>query len=96
MRLLRTGLLLAVLVAACATAWLAYFAFKPVDVPPNGRTFVVDHGRSLRSVSEKFAQAGLISDHWSFLVFARLMGAAGEIKAGSYEVGEKIAPYKLL
>ncbi len=96
MRLLRIGLLLAVLAAMCAAAWLAYFAFKPVDVPSNTRTFIVEHGRSLRSVSEQFAQVGLISDHWSFLVFARLMGAAGEIKAGSYEVGEQIAPYRLL
>jgi UPF0755 protein len=96
MRLLRTGLLLAVLGAMCAAAWLAYFAFNPIDIPPSARTFNVDHGRSLRGVSEQFAQAGLVSDHWSFLVFARLMGAAGEIKAGSYEVGQQIAPYRLL
>jgi len=92
MRFFRAGLL----AAMCAAAWLAYFAFKPIDVPANVRTFNVDHGRSLRSVSEQFARAGLISDHWSFLVFARVMGAAGEIKAGSYEVGEQIAPYRLL
>ena len=96
MRLLRGGVLLAVLSAMCAAAWLGYFAFKPIDVPPNARTFNVDHGRSLRSVSEQFARAGLVSDHWSFLVFARLMGAAGEIKAGSYEVGAQIAPQQLL
>jgi len=96
MRLLRTSLLAAVLTVICAGAWLAYFAFKPVGVPSNSRTFNVDHGRSLRSVSEQFSRAGLISDQWSFLVFARLMGAAGEIKAGSYEVGEQVAPYRLL
>jgi UPF0755 protein len=96
MRLFRAGLLLAMLAAMCVAAWLAYFAFKPIDVPANARTFNVDHGRSLRSVSEQFARAGLTSDHWSFLVFARVMGAAGEIKAGSYEVGEQIAPYRLL
>ena len=96
MRLFRAGLLLTVLVATSAAAWLAYFAFKPIDVPPGARTFNVDNGRSLRSVSEQFARAGLISDHWSFLVFARLMGAAGDIKAGSYEVAAQIAPYLLL
>ena len=96
MRLLRTGLPLAFLAAICGAAWLAYFAFNPVEIPANARTFSVDHGRSLRAVSEQFAQAGLISDHWSFLVFARLMGAAGEIKAGRYEVGPTIAPHRLL
>jgi UPF0755 protein len=96
MRLLRTGLLVFVIAVACVVAWLAYFAFTPIDVPQNARAFNVDHGRSLRSVSEQLAQSGFVSDHWSFLVFARLMGAAGEIKAGSYEVGERIAPYQLL
>jgi UPF0755 protein len=96
MRLLRTGILFGVLAAMCAAAWLAYFAFNPIDIPPGARTFSVDPGRSLRGVSEQFAQAGLISDHWSFLAFARAMGAAGQIKAGSYEVGPQIAPYRLL
>ena len=96
MRLLRTGLLFAVLAAMSAAAWLAYFAFNPVNVPPNARAFSVDQGRSLRGVSEQFEHAGLISDRWSFLAFSRLMGAAGEIKAGSYEVGQEIAPYRLL
>ena len=96
MRLLRAGLLLSMLGTMCAAAWLGYFAIHPIDVPQNARTFDVDHGRSLRAVSEQFAQAGLVSDHWSFLIFARLMDAAGEIKAGSYEVGPQIAPYRLL
>ncbi len=95
-RLLRSGVLLVMLTALCVAAWLAYFAFTPVDVPANARTFNVDHGRSLRSVSEQLARAGLISDHWSFLVFARAMGAAGDIKAGRYEVGEQITPNRLL
>jgi UPF0755 protein len=96
MRLLRTGLSLAMLVAICAAAWLAYFALTPADIAASGRTFNIDHGRSLRAVSEQLAQAGLVSDRWSFLAFARLMGAAGEIKAGSYEVGPQTTPYRLL
>ena len=50
----------------------------------------------MRSVSDKLAHAGVISDRWSFLAFARLMGAAEEIKAGSYEAGPRITPYQLL
>ena len=96
MRLLRIVLLFSVLGALCATAWLVYFTLTPIDTPPGGRAFNVDPGRSLRSVSEQFAKSGLISDRWSFFVFARAMGASGQIKAGSYEVGPKIAPYQLL
>lgn len=96
MRILRSGLLLAVLAALCAAAWLTYFALHPVDVPPNARMFNIDHGRSLRSVCDQLAQQGLISDRWSFLAFARVMGAAGEIRAGNYEVGPQITPRRLL
>jgi UPF0755 protein len=96
MRLLRAGFVLGMLAAVCAGAWVAYFAFHPIDVPSNARVFTIDHGRSLRSVSDKLAHAGVISDRWSFLAFARLMGAAEEIKAGSYEAGPRITPYQLL
>ncbi len=96
MRLLRTGLLIAVLGAIGVGAWLAYFAAHEIDVPPTARTFSVEPGRSLRSVSDRFSRAGLVSERWSFLLFARLMGSAGEIKAGTYEVGAQISPYKLL
>src|SRR5258708_11222885 len=96
LRLLRCGMLVAMLGGICAAVWLAYFAFRPLEIPPGSRAFNVDHGRSLRSVSEQLAHAGLVSDGWSFLALARLMGAAGEIKAGSYEVGGQIAPYRLL
>lgn len=96
MRLLRPVIVLGGLAAICAASWLAYFAFNPVDVPPQARSFNVDPGRTLRGVSEQFAQAGLISERWSFLVFARAMGAAGQIKAGSYEVEARISPYRLL
>jgi UPF0755 protein len=84
------------LAALAGVAWLAYFAFHPVDVAETARQFNVEPGRSLRGASQQFAQTGLVSDRWSFLIFARLMGAAGEIKAGSYQVDTKISPYQLL
>ena len=96
MRLLRAGLLLGMLAAVCTAAWLAYFAFRPINVPSDARIFAIEHGRSLRTVSGRLAHAGVISDRWSFLAFARLMGSAEEIKAGTYEVGQRIAPYQLL
>ncbi len=96
MRLLRTGLWITVLVAICAGAWLTYFAFHEIEVPSAARTFNVDPGRSLRSVSNQFSRTGLVSERWSFLLFARLMGSAGEIRAGTYEVGAQVSPYKLL
>lgn len=96
MRLLRTLILFGVFAAAGAACWLAYFALTPVEVPAQARHFNVEHGSSLRGVSEQFQNAGLISDRWSFLVLARLLGNAGDIKAGSYSVGVRISPHGLL
>jgi len=96
MRLLRTLILFGVFAAAGAACWLAYYALTPVEVAPKTRHFKVEQGSSLRSVAEQFEQAGLISDKWSFLVLARLLGNAGDIKAGSYEVGVRVAPHGLL
>lgn len=95
-RYLKVAVLATFLLVAAAVGWIAYFAFHPIAVEPNARTFNVDPGRSLRSVSQQFAQAGLVSDRWSFLIFARFMGAASEIKAGSYEVDAQVTPSQLL
>lgn len=96
MRLLRTLILFGVFAAAGAACWLVYFALTPVEVASRARHFNVEHGSSLRGVAEQFETAGLISDSWSFLVLARLLGNAGDIKAGSYSVGAKVAPHRLL
>jgi UPF0755 protein len=96
LRLLRAGLFTAVLFVAAAAAWLAYFAMTPTPVPASSREFVVEHGKSLRAVSEQFARAGLVSEKWGFLVLARVLGDQDALKAGSYAVGEKITPYRLL
>ena len=96
MRQLRTLILFGVFAAACAACWLVYFALTSVEVAPQARHFNVEHGSSLRSVAEQFEKEGLISDRWSFLVFARLLGDAGDIKAGSYSVGARVTPYHLL
>jgi len=96
MRQLQTLILFGVFAAIGAACWLGYFALTPAEVAPQVRHFNVEHGSSLRSVAEQFEKEGLISDRWSFLVFARLLGDAGDIKAGSYSVGARVTPYHLL
>jgi UPF0755 protein len=96
MRQLQTLILFGALAAMSAACWLGYFALTPAEVAPQARHFNVEHGSSLRSVAEQFEKAGLISDRWSFLVLGRLLGNAGDIKAGSYSVDVRITPYHLL
>jgi UPF0755 protein len=96
MRQLQTLILFGALAAMSAACWLGYFVLTPAEVAPQARHFNVEHGSSLRSVAEQFEKAGLISDRWSFLVLGRLLGNAGDIKAGSYSVDVRITPYHLL
>ena len=96
MRFLRTLILFGVFTVAGAGCWLVYFALTPVEVASRARHFNVEHGSNLRSVAEQFETGGLISDSWSFLVLARLLGNADDIKAGSYAVGASVTPHRLL
>jgi UPF0755 protein len=96
MRQLQTLILFGALAAISTACWLGYFALTPAEVAPQARHFNVEHGSSLRSVAEQFEKAGLISDRWSFLVLGRMLGNAGDIKAGSYSVDVRITPYHLL
>ncbi len=95
-RLLRAGLLLSMLIVIGAAAWLTYFGLTPVKIPREARTFEIEPGRSLHSVAAQFARSGLISDRRSFLLLARIMGAADDVKAGRYSAGSRATPYRLL
>ncbi len=96
MRLMRTLIVFVALGIVGATVWLGYFAFTPYEVAPRAREFNVNHGSSLRSVAAQFEKSGLVSDGWSFLILARLLGSAGEIKAGTYSVDARVTPHRLL
>lgn len=96
LRSLRLALPLALLAALGVAAWLAHFAITPIDVPAQARNFNVDQGRSLRAIAEDLARGGLISDGQRFVMLARLLGKAGQIKAGSYSVDASVTPYRLL
>ena len=95
-RLLRGLFTVGFVAILCAVGWLAYFALTPVDVPVESRQFNVGQGKSFKAVAEQFARTGLISESWSFIVLARGLGVAGDIKAGSYEVAERVTPQHLL
>lgn len=95
-RLLKWLIACILLAIAAAAGWMAYFALTPVQVPPQGREFNINQGSSLRATARRFEQTGLIRERHSFILLARAMGLADKIKAGSYEVGEEIAPADLL
>jgi UPF0755 protein len=95
-RVIRILLSLALAVFATATGWLFYYANTPLQLPHTPLEFSVKQGTSLRSVAKQLTNIGVLDHPWSFIALARVLGKAGEIKAGNYEFTNNPNPYRLL
>ncbi len=79
-----------------AAAWLFIYAhsdYTPAQLPLQ---FDLRTGSSLKSAAQQMADAGTLGNPAQFVVLARLLGAAGKIKAGNYEINAPISPLELL
>lgn len=81
-KLLRV-LVLAILLTA---GWAAYFVVTPLQLPNTPYGFTLKHGSSLRSVARQLVEADVLKEPWSFTMLVRLLGKAGELKAGNYSL----------
>ena len=89
-------LLLPLAVIAAVAASLAYYAYSPLGPVPAPREFSLRQGSSLKSSAQQMADAGVVGNPTLFVIFARLMGQAGKIKAGNYEIIGPLSPMALL
>jgi UPF0755 protein len=79
-----------------AGGWLSWMAFSPIDLPARTMDFTIKPGSSLRSATRQLVEAGLPLNEWEFILLARLNGASGTVKAGSYQVVEGVTPRLLI
>ena len=73
-----------------------YYGFSPVTLPQQPFDFSLNQGSSLNAVSRQFEQEGLIGNARLFSLFARLLGKAGKIKAGIYQMDHPVSRMELL
>ena len=86
--------LLLILMLACASfAYYAYSFVTPATLPME---FTVNQGSSLTSVARQFEQAGLLDSSRTFVMLARVLGRAGKIKAGIYQLDRPVSKIELL
>jgi UPF0755 protein len=73
-------------------------AWYGMSALPTGQEsgFVIEPGDTLAGVARKLDNQGVIGHAWSFTVLGRVFGLAGQIKAGSYQVGDAGTHYGLL
>lgn len=84
------------LAAAAAAGVLWHFALTPLDIPADQRDLAVGRGASLTAVATELKGRGVLPDTTRFVLLGRLSGHAGAIKAGTYELPERITPLRLL
>ncbi|MDO9054252.1 MAG: endolytic transglycosylase MltG [Gallionella sp.] len=92
MRKLKALLLLLML----ASASLAYYAYSPLTPAKLPLEFTLNQGSSLSAVARQFEREGLLESPRLFVAFARLLGRAGQIKAGIYQLDQPVSRMELL
>jgi UPF0755 protein len=88
--------LLALCLTLLAVAGLSWYAFSPVKLRTEPADFSIRPGSSLKSATRQIVESGVELKAWRFILVGRLLGKAGTIKAGSYEVRGGITPLALL
>ena len=82
--------------AGFAAAGLLYYATSELRIGPLPQQFALKSGSSLRSAAQQMAEAGVLIHPEAFIILARVLGEAGNVKAGNYEVETLLTPYALL
>lgn len=88
------GTALAGVVLFCGA--FAWYATTQLATAPLPLQFDLRPGSSLRSAAKQMKRAGVLRHSRPFIAMARLLGEAGNIKAGNYEINEPVTAYRLL
>ncbi|MDD4928448.1 MAG: endolytic transglycosylase MltG [Gallionella sp.] len=84
------------LVLVLLAGGVLYYVYTPVTPPSLPLEFSLNQGSSLTAVARKLEQAGLLEHPRLFVLFARLLGHAGQIKAGVYLLDHAVSKKELL
>jgi UPF0755 protein len=96
LRAVKYLVLLVLLAGAAAAAWLYAFSSMALDPPQAAYEFTVKNGASLRAVSRRLSDEGLLPDAHSFWILGRALGKDKAIQAGTYRVERAMTPVELL
>ncbi len=95
-RLLRAvfGLCVVGVVLVCGA--FIYYATAELAVGPLPLQFSLKAGSGLRSAALQMERAGILRYPEAFVMMGRLLGEAGNIKPGNYQITRRVTPYGLL
>ncbi len=92
MKLIKWLLLFALIVFGLA----AFYALQPLSLTSLPYEFSLKQGSSLKSAARQMKQAGVLSSDTAFVLLARIMGKASQIKPGNYQIDKQLTPLQLI
>ena len=96
MRSSKTWLVAGLVILLAGAGIIVHFAVTPLTIKEADRTITIAPGTSLKRIARDLRDKGLLSETSRFVWLGRLSGHASGIKAGIYELPEKITPLRLL
>lgn len=96
MKIIKKLIFLGVLALAGLSAWMAWFAMRPLPLPSMPYQFTIAPGGTLKKLAVQLEGAGVLEDGLRFQLLGRLMGHAGRIQAGTYALDRPTTPLELL
>jgi peptidoglycan lytic transglycosylase G len=96
MRPINRALVLLMAVFLLLVAAMAFYALRPLTMPPLPFEFSLKQGTSLKGTARQMHRAGLLQNEWMFVWLGRMLGRAGRIKSGNYQLESTVSPLELL
>jgi UPF0755 protein len=78
------------------TGLASYYVLIPLPLERLPFEFSLKQGSSLKSAAHQMNQAGVIQNDLIFVIMARVLGKAGQVKPGSYQLDSSTSPLQLL
>jgi UPF0755 protein len=96
MRTIKRLFFFAQLLALTLLGVFAYLSFTPNPLPRTPIEFSLKPGSSLKGAVYQIKQAGALENDWAFLVLARVLNKATQIKHGNYQLEKPVSHFELL
>ncbi|MBI1424336.1 MAG: endolytic transglycosylase MltG [Gammaproteobacteria bacterium] len=73
-----------------------FYALRPLTIPALPFEFSLKQGASLKGIARQLHQEGVLPGERMFVWLGRVLGRAGEIKSGNYQLESPVSPLELL
>lgn len=96
MRMIKKLLLLILLLSVTLLGTAIYFSLLPNPLPRTPIEFSLKPGSSLKSAASQMKQAGVLENDSVFVLLARVLNKATQIKYGNYQLEKEVSYLELL